>query len=506
MNEKLLAEAQSVANMTGRRVQMRIPSVLATGEEFALDISVTGAGGLPDPGFRNVLRFENSSGVEGLPASFRLDPGLSTGRIEGLTAIGPEVVSIRAAAEGTGKVDGDPAVESNPAWVFDDPAYRLFWGDIHVHTRYSNCSGWRCLDPEWCYQYAREISLLDFAAPADHLRGIVSDDSRWPALQALAREYNDAGRFVALLAFESSHAQGFGGDNNVYYLDDDAPHFWVDRDDMRGISPEVHLRDLWKQLDGNGKPYITIPHHTGRSGKYRTWEEDYHDPEREPLFEVFSSWGSSEMRWSRFPITGGNNDEATYFVDALKAGARFGVIASSDDHATLPGAVHQHRIQPFQPATLNDMPQQGLAAVRASELTRGALFDAMKRRDTYATTLARSLVDFRIGDASMGQEVPADAALRSKREMRVRLTLPGARRARVSVMRNGEPLAEKSLQLDFDETVGVAEVVFEDAEPLERVLIRDARYHADPFVVYYVRIVDERGSHQWTSPIWIDAE
>jgi len=505
MNAELLREAQSVANMTGRRLQLRIPSILATGEEFALDLSVTGANALPDGSFQNVLRFENSVGVEGLPRSFRLDPGQSTGRIDGLKAVGPDVASVGAVVEGTRKIDGDPAVDSNPAWVFDDPPYRLYWGDIHVHTRYSNCSGWRCLDPEWCYQYAREASLLDFAAPADHLRGIASDDSRWPNLQALARDNNDPGRFVTFLAFESSHAEGFGGDNNAYYLDDDAPHFWVDRDDMRGISPKVHLRDMWEQLDANGKPYITIPHHTGRSNKYRTWREDYHDPEREPLFEIFSSWGSSEMRWSRFPITGGNNDEPTYFVDALKAGARFGVIASSDDHATLPGGVHQHRIAPFEPATLNDMPQQGLAAIRAPELTREALFDAMKRRDTYATTLARSLVDVRLGDASMGQEAKADDALRWRRGVRVRFTLQGARRARVTLMRNGEPFGDMGFGPDANLSTGVVEAVFEDLSRLEQVAIWDAQFHP-PFVVYYVRIVDDRGAHQWTSPIWIDVD
>jgi hypothetical protein len=43
----------------------------------------------------------------------------------------------------------------------------------------------------------------------------------------------------------------------------------------------------------------------------------------------------------------------------LKAGARFGVIASSDDHATLPGSVHQHRIEPFREPTLNGFAHKG---------------------------------------------------------------------------------------------------------------------------------------------------
>jgi hypothetical protein len=504
MNPELLKQARNTARMIRTRIHMRIPSVLARGERFSLDLSVTGSDLLPMEGFTNRLRLEGSVGIEGLPADFQFAPGESTGKIEGLTATGEEAAVVCAIVEGTGKIDGDPVIESNPAWIFDDPPYRVFWGDIHVHTSYSNCSEWRCLDPEWCYQYARDITFLDFTAPADHLRGIASDKTRWPRLQQLAREYNEPGRFATILAFESSHAQGFGGDNNVYFLDDDSGHFWVDREDMHGTSPTVHLRDMWLQLDANGSEYITVPHHTGRGGKYRAWHEDYHEPTKETLFEVFSSWGSSEMRHSRMPMSGGNNNDDSYFVDALKAGARYGLIASSDDHATLPGAAHHHRVDPFESPNLGDQLHHGLAAIRAPELTREALFHAMKRRDTYATTIARSLVDVRIGGAGMGQEIPADASLRNGREINVRLTLDGSRNAKVVLMRNGEEIAAESIRRDENVPVEIHNIVFGDTEPLEKTAIRDARYHPDPFTVYYVRIEDNRGVHNWTSPIWID--
>ena len=268
MDRSLVDEARRVATMIGSRLVMKIPAMLAAGEEFSARFSVIGPDGLPLDSFPFPLVFEESLGVEGLPESFQFPKGAYAAEVDGLRAIGPEVALIRARLEETGKLAGDPVVVSNPAWVEEAPPYRLFWGDIHVHTRYSNCSGWRCLHPEWCYEYARDISLLDFAAPADHLRGIAAEAERWPTLQKLAASYNQPGRFVTFLAFESSHAQGYGGDNNVYYLGDDAPHFWVDREDMRGISPAVHLRELWAQLDRNGKEYMTIPHHTGRARKY----------------------------------------------------------------------------------------------------------------------------------------------------------------------------------------------------------------------------------------------
>ncbi|MBI5724120.1 MAG: DUF3604 domain-containing protein [Planctomycetes bacterium] len=507
MKEELLKTARNLACVIGRRIHLVIPSILAGGETFMARVAVTGADAMPMDYFPNVFYFEGCVGVEGLPAKFRLDPGKFAGEVGPLKAVGCEAGTavIRARIETPDVPDVSAVVSSNPAWVFKNPAYRLFWGDIHVHTKYSNCSPWRCQDPQWCYQYAQEVSMLDFVAPADHLRGIASDKLRWPRLQELARQHNQPGKFVTFLAFESSHAQGFGGDNNVYYLDDDAPYFWVDRDDMRGIAPKVHVRDLWRQTDMSGKAYFTVPHHTGRAAKYRSWDEDYYDSAREPLFEIYSSWGSSEMRHSRLPMSGGNNDAPSYFVDALKAGARFGVIASSDDHATLPGSVFHFRVDPFGVSMLNGFAHKGLAAVRSPELTRKSLFESMRRRNVYATTHARSLVDLRIGDANMGQEMPADRSLRAKREVRVRFTPENAASAKVILMRNGEPLDSKSLR-GPNLAAEVNEAVFEDADDLGKIAIRGAKFHPEPFVVYYARIEDSNGAHQWTSPIWIDED
>lgn len=503
MDKNLLLEARKVARVINWRMQLRIPSILARDETFSLRIQVVAADGLPVESVPNRLTFEESVGIAGLPSSFQFEPGTSSARIDRLRAVGSEVAVVRARVETPETPWINPVVPSNPAWVFKEPPYRLYWGDLHVHTSYSNCHAWRCLDPEWCYQYAREVTMLDFAAAADHLRGIAAEDQRWPRLQELARKYNLPGEFVALLAYESSHAQWFGGDNNVYFADDDAPYFWLDREDMRGTKPAVPLEELWNQMDASGKRYFTVPHHTGRAGKYRSWNEPYHDPVREPLFEIYSSWGSSEVRCSRMPISGGNNDDASYFTDALRAGARFGVIASSDDHATLPGSVHHFRTEPFRVPMINGHAHKGLAAVRAAELTRPALFDSLRRRNCYATTHIQSLVDMRLGEASMGEEIPADAGLRQKREIKLYLTLQDAKTATVTLMRNGDTLESRQLR-GPQLTEQINEVVFTDTEPLDKIALRDCRYRAEPFVVYYARIEDSNGAHQWTSPIWID--
>ena len=495
MDPRILAEAREAVLWTTWRLQLTIPSVLAAGEEFCLRITAFAPDGLPSSEFDREIVFEASPGVEGLPASTCFSPR-DGGHVAigGLRALGPERAFVVARPKGC------PAqVRSNPAWVFDDPPYRLYWGDLHVHTTYSNCSAWACKDPEFCYAYARDATHLDFAAAADHLRGIASDERRWPRLQELVRQYDSPGRFVPFLGFESSHKTGFGGDNNAYFLGADAPYFWPDREDMRGTSPEVTLRQLWDFLDATGEEYITIPHHTGRAGKYRSFADAVYDPDREPIFEIFSMWGSSESRWNLFPLYAGNSDEPCYFRDALKAGCRYGVIASSDDHRTLPGGEGKGR-QPTGLLRLGTYVHHGLAAMRAQVLTRRSLWRAMRQKSCYATTLARALLDVQIGDVSMGQaaHVSRGDPLWKTRNVRVDFftTEPGS--ADVILLRNGEEIACERWTPEHPS------IVLVDEQPLEDVVLRDAPFHPEPFVVYYVRAQNPFHQTQWSSPIWLD--
>ena len=494
MDPSILAGAREAAFWTTWRLQLTIPSVLAAGEEFSLCITAFAPDLLPSAEFDREIVFEKSPGIEGLPRSVRFSPaGRGHLAIEGLRAVGPKRAYVVARPQGC-----PSDVLSNPAWVFNEPPYRIYWGDLHVHTTYSNCSAWACKDPEFCYAYARDAAHLDFAAVADHLHGIVAHERRWPRLQELVRLYDDPGRFVAFLAFESSHKSGFGGDNNAYFLHSDAP-CWSDHPDVKNVNPEVALRELWDFLDATGKEYITVPHHTGRAGKYRSFADPVHDPNREPVFEIYSLWGSSESRWNSFPLYAGNSDEPCYFQDALRAGCRYGVIASSDDHRTLPGGESKGR-QPAGLLNLGAYVHNGLAAVRANELSRGSLWKAIRTRNCYATTMSRTLLDVRIEELSMGQErhVGRSDPLRTCRGVRVNVLTTEKGAMDVVLVRNGSDIMRQPWHAEHPE------VVFEDVEPLDRVAVRDAQFHPDPFVVYYVRVENQFSQTQWSSPIWLD--
>ncbi len=498
MDPQLLEAGRIPGVWKFHRILLSIPSVLARGERFSLRISVLDAYALPDNQFQGRIVFEPSDEIEGLPAEVKIAPGqMGSAVVEDLTAGRGDATVIRA------HVDGQHPIFSNAAWIFDDPAYRIFWGDLHVHTTDGNCHPEFCRSPEFMMQYARDVTHLDFVAAADHVRGLATDESRWPGQQELVRRYTQSGSFIPVLAFESSHAQGYGGDNNAYYLEDDAPYFWLDRDDMKGAGPKVTLRQLWDWLDQTGKTYFTAPHHTGRSGKYRTFgqEGDDYDPQREWTFEIYSGWGSSECRWNRYPISGFNNDDTGYFVDALQAGTRYGLIASSDDHTTTPGGESPNGSKAWQHREEWWRLHQGLAGIRCKELTREALFEAIRNRDTLATTFSRWPIDLIIGDAGMGQAVTVSSSdpLARRRQIQVRFSRPQGRPARVTLVRNGEELQQVGSAHGPVETVA-----FEDTQPLEEVCIRGAKYHPEPFVVYYVRIETATAGTAWTSPIWLD--
>jgi hypothetical protein len=497
MDANIIERNRLSVDLTTWRVLLSVPSVLAEGEQFTLRATAFGPDGMPGADFPLEIRFEDCSGVEGLPETLRFDPKAEGhAEITGLTAVGPDRVEIKA------RPKGSPApLRANPAWVFTDPPYRIYWGDLHVHTTHSNCMQWACKDPEFCFEFARRATHLDFCAAADHLRGIASDPARWAEQQRLVAELDAPGHFVPFLGFESSHQTGFGGDNNAYYRGSDAPYFWLDREDMRGNAPEVPLRQLWDFLDESGDEFFTVPHHTGRDGKYRSYGDPDYDAKREPLFEIYSGWGSSERRSTRFPLHGGNTDRPAYFVDALRAGCRYGVIASSDDHTTTPGGESKNWLDPVGRKGISGYTNQGLAAVVAPELTRESLWKALVSRRTYGTTLAKTLLDVRLGDLGMGEAalLGADEALRKKRQIRVR-ALPDSGHCHVTLVRNGEDLASAPLKSKL------GEVTFEDDEALDKIAIRDAAHHPGAFAVYYVRLEDSLAQTQWSSPIWLDLE
>lgn len=467
-----------------------LPSIVRPGEQFALKAVMMDARGMPAENWTGRVPLEANDTAISVPGAIEFAPeDMGRKRLQGLVAREEGAFYVRATPPGC---PGHPPTSNPVVAKADGP--RLFWGDIHMHTLVSNCHPDLCKSPEFGYWYGRNVALMDFCAAADHLRGIHRVEGNWDVIKSCAQELYDPGEFVPLLAFESSHARGYGGDNNIYYRTDDADHFWVEREDMKGIAPEVTLDQLWGWLDEQGVPYVSIPHHTGRSGKYRDFEDPYHNPERETVLEVYSWWGSSEARHDDLYLKGGKTDHRAYWRDALELGYRYGIIGSSDTHHTMPGTPYPINAENYHYAQ-HRLNCQGMAAIYADELEREPLFDSLLGRNCYGTTWWRPVIEFSVGGRRMGSEVEADAELRRRRRVEVCVAAPG--RSTLMLFRNNEMIARERLEGP------PGEFTFTDDEPLGEVCIQDAPRSERPFTFYYVKVEGAGSQLAWSSPVWL---
>ncbi|MFW6189466.1 MAG: hypothetical protein ACOC7T_03450 [Planctomycetota bacterium] len=467
-----------------------LPSVVRPGEPFALRAVMMDASGMPDEGYTGRIPLKTGDPALRVPETLEFTPeDMGRTTVEGLAA--EEEGAYHVVAE-PADCPGHPPV-SNPCRVRAG-GRRLYWGDIHMHTVVGNCHPDTCKSPDFGYWYAREAALTDFGSATDHLRGIHRLDGNWEELKRSARQNHQPGRFVTLLAFESSHATGYGGDNNIYYGVDEADFFWKDREDMTGIAPKVGLDELWAWLDEQGAPYVSIPHHTGRAGKYRDFENRWHNPERETVLEVFSWWGSSEGRLDDIYLKDGKSDRRSYWRDALELGHRYGAICSSDTHTTTPATPLTTTPENYHYPQLR-LNAQGVAAIYADELTREGIFESLLNRRCYGTTWWRPVIEFDVSGVKMGRVGEADARVRERRAVRASVATSRPR-TQVTLYRNNEPIHHQRIE------PGLTQMEFVDEEPLEEVVLRDAPKSERPFAFYYLKAF--WNSHiAWSSPVWL---
>ena len=363
-------------------------------------------------------------------------------------------------------------VLSNPIRVTENPR-GPYWGDTHIHTRWSHDAIGR-----FPYEYARDVSGLDFAAVCDHAE---SATLYWDHLVALANEHDDPGSFVALVAYEN----GLGhpsGHYNTYYIGSEGncylkPEFGGD---IEKLNPMLDPEDA-----------MTIPHHTaiGWNRPPSSTAVDFSklDERYTPVLEIYSHHGQSERyapdhvnayefnRWHKAGERTNRSLPGHFAQDAWRMGKRLGVIASSDDHYGQGG-----------------MDFEGIAGVFADELTREGIWRGIRGRHCYGTTGERILVDLRINGTEMGQETTA----RTGEELEI------------SVEVHGTYVLSRVELLRLNEYSGEFVTVFEE-RPFELDFETVVREQFGAPVMYYVRVqqegmIQDRGIFAWSSPIWVD--
>jgi hypothetical protein len=280
----------------------------------------------------------------------------------------------------------------------------------------------------------------------------------WRAYTALADRYNEPGRFTALIGYEYTTRGGFNLHRNVIFRGDaSVANQTLPFSQFDSQNPEDLWRALDEFKKRTGAEVLAIPHNGNLSnglmfsvetndGKPYTKELAALRARLEPLIEVTQIKGDGEShpflspndefadyeKWDRSNLDGTEVKQKEmlqyeYARSALKIGLqlerklgvnpfKFGMAGGTDAHTAL-SAVEEnnffgkhsgvepdpHRWEhiviksPKDPSLTTLGWQQaagGRTAVWATENTREAIFDAMKRKETYATTGSRITVRF----------------------------------------------------------------------------------------------------------------
>jgi hypothetical protein len=237
-----------------------------------------------------------------------------------------------------------------------------------------------------------------------------------------------------------------------------------------------------------GKDVVIVPHHPNFdsqiTGAWKNHNWDVHDGDSERLVEIFQMRGNSETEKSEGEWGTCNNGASVR--SALARGYKLGFIGGTDTHRSEPGAslLMHPMFVPLEefhtPGIYNDF--SGLGAFVSKELTREAIYEAMKSRRTYATTGDRMLLLFSINDSMMGSEIKTSAA------PVVKVKIWGTDGiSQLDVIKNGASAFRLGDVPDV--------VAFE---------WRDDAFHPEEGeCYYYARVRQHNGQMAWSSPIWV---
>ncbi len=314
----------------------------------------------------------------------------------------------------------------------------------------------------WFMKYVAGNNRGDNPKHPDFYQGPDTTRSAWKnVIVAAAEEHNQPGKFTAFIAFEWSAApQGANLHRNVIFRDANVPDLPMS---FYEIGREDGLWDWLLGLEAHGMKPLAIPHNSNASktvmfgstadSNGKPYDEAYAKKRAhfEPLVEIMQIKGNSEVHrkfWQADEFSGFENadtmakfsgrtpDQRNFvrwgLIEGLaweeKLGAnpfKLGFVGGTDDHNGLTSEVDEQgsygkgwqgahgaedgSVERRRTADVGgwidskDENPGALTGVWAPQNTRAALWDAMKARETFATSGPRIKVRF-----FAGADLPTD--------------------------------------------------------------------------------------------------
>jgi hypothetical protein len=334
------------------RFKAILPTVAVTGEDIRLAVVAEDIWGNPTAIGTQLTRLIASTPIRNLPETIAAKPGEGPVVFDDLVVDAPADVDLRLIDEA-----GAELARANPMRVMTRAPLRRYWGDLHGQSGETVGT-----NPARTYfAYARDKAFVDIVGHQGNDFQIT--DAFWQELNRLTAEFDVPGKFVCVPGYEWSGNTGMGGDRNIFYRHEGRPIFRSSRVLVDGQSLSnancYTAKDMFDAL--KGEDAVVIAHVGGRYADIKM----AHDGRLERAVEVHSTWGTFE--W--------------LLHDAFDKGYRLGVVCHSDDHKGRPGAT--------RPGASTFGAIGGLTCYLMPELTRDALFSALRQRRHYGTTGTR---------------------------------------------------------------------------------------------------------------------
>lgn len=315
---------------------------------------------------------------------------------------------------------------------------------------------------QWFYKYVIANNRSDNPSHPPFYMGPETTKSGWQIVIDAAEEHNDPGNFTALIAFEWTAAPGGGNmHRNVIFRESTVPDLPLSSYETNKVEG---LWDWLQQTAAAGSTLLAIPHNSNASKQLMFLDTDsFGDPvdvdwaqtraKWEPLIEMMQIKGNSEVHaafWTGDEFAGFENANSIqknsnrYFHkrdfvrEGLKLGLAYdqslginpfqlGFIGGTDNHNGLMSDVAEDdfigghgpedgSVERRRNAGVGgwidgvDLSIGSLAGVWAEENTRASIWDAMKRRETFATSGPRVKVRM-FGGAGLDAAVTDPAAM-----------------------------------------------------------------------------------------------